>query len=375
MVSTMKLWDAIVVGAGPAGCAAAYDLALAGREVLLLDRAEFPRQKACAGGLTLKTVRALRYSVEPIIRQQISHVRLEPDASQATVLRRRSSYCFMTVRRELDDYCFRQTLAAGAKFQRIRAITAISEDSSGVAITFDGQPLQTRFLIGADGVHSRVRQLTSGDAGWFWRAFALEATIPLTNAGEHDLIFDFAPVRDGYGWIFPKGDHINIGLYSYASEEKIDRARLAAYIRNRRGDATAADVIGQYAGFGAAQHQIGATRIFLTGDAGGFVDPLTGEGIYFAIASGQAAAAAIEANLSSDACAHRYFAQVTAQIREDLRISTSAARWFYANLDQGCRLLAMPLLRTAALNAFADGLGIAKLALRAKNLLRLASAS
>jgi geranylgeranyl reductase family protein len=374
MVSTMKLWDAIVVGAGPAGCAAAYDLALAGREVLLLDRAEFPRQKACAGGLTLKTVRALRYSVEPIIRQQISHVRLEPDASQATVLRRRSTYCFMTVRRELDDYCFRQTLAVGAKFQRIRAITAISEDSSGVAITFDGQPLQARFLVGADGVHSRVRQLTSGDAGWFWRAFALEATIPLTNAAEHDLVFDFAPVRDGYGWIFPKGDHINIGLYSYASEEKIDRARLAAYIRNRRGDATAADVIGQYAGFGAAQHKIGATRIFLTGDAGGFVDPLTGEGIYFAIASGQAAAAAIEANLSSDACAHRYFAQVTARIREDLRISTSAARWFYANLDQGCRLLAMPLLRTAALNAFANGLGIAKLALRAKNLLRLASA-
>ncbi|MGA7317525.1 MAG: geranylgeranyl reductase family protein [Silvibacterium sp.] len=371
----MKLWDAIVVGAGPAGCAAAYDLALAGREVLLLDRAEFPRQKACAGGLTLKTVRALRYSVEPIIRQQISHVRLEPDASQATVLRRRSTYCFMTVRRELDDYCFRQTLAVGAKFQRIRAITAISEDSSGVAITFDGQPLQTRFLIGADGVHSRVRQLTSGDAGWFWRAFALEATIPLTNAAEHDLIFDFAPVRDGYGWIFPKGDHINIGLYSYASEEKIDRARLAAYIRNRRGDATAADVIGQYAGFGAAQHKIGATRIFLTGDAGGFVDPLTGEGIYFAIASGQAAAAAIEANLSSDTCAHRYFAQVTARIREDLRISTSAARWFYANLDQGCRLLAMPLLRTAALNAFANGLGIAKLALRAKKLLRLASTS
>jgi geranylgeranyl reductase family protein len=375
MVSTMKLWDAIVVGAGPAGCAAAYDLALAGREVLLLDRAEFPRQKACAGGLTLKTVRALRYSVEPIIRQQISQVRLEPDASQATVLRRRSTYCFMTVRRELDDYCFRQTLAVGAKFQRIRAITAISEDSSGVAITFDGQPLQTRFLIGADGVHSRVRQLTSGDAGWFWRAFALEATIPLTNAAEHDLIFDFAPVRDGYGWIFPKGDHINIGLYSYASEEKIDRARLAAYIRNRRGDATAADVIGQYAGFGAAQHKIGATRIFLTGDAGGFVDPLTGEGIYFAIASGQAAAAAIEANLSSDACAHRYFAQVTARIREDLRISTSAARWFYAHLDQGCRLLAMPLLRTAALNAFANGLGIAKLALRAKKLLRLASTS
>src|SRR5271157_203087 len=143
----MKIWDAIVAGAGPAGCAAAYDLVLAGREVLLLDRAEFPRQKACAGGLTLKTVQALRYSVEPVIRQQISHMRVERNANEATVLRRRSPYCFMTVRQELDEYCFRQTLATGAEFQRIRAITAISEDSSGVTITSDGQPLHARFLV------------------------------------------------------------------------------------------------------------------------------------------------------------------------------------------------------------------------------------
>jgi flavin-dependent dehydrogenase len=64
----MKEWDAIVVGAGPAGCACACDLASAGRSVLLLDKSEFPRMKACAGGLTMKTVRALRYSIAPVVR-------------------------------------------------------------------------------------------------------------------------------------------------------------------------------------------------------------------------------------------------------------------------------------------------------------------
>src|ERR1700761_1622518 len=130
----MKLWDAIIVGAGPAGCAAAYDLAKAGREVLLLDRAAFPRQKACAGGLTTKTLRALRYPVDPVIRQRLKQLSIERDTDHSTVLRRRADYCFMTVRQELDDYCYRQTLAAGAQFRRIRAITGIAEDGDRISL-------------------------------------------------------------------------------------------------------------------------------------------------------------------------------------------------------------------------------------------------
>lgn len=364
----MQTWDAIVVGAGPAGCAAAYDLAAAGREVLLLDRAIFPRQKACAGGLTLKTVKALRYSVDPVVRQKISNMRLERDGSRSSVLRRRSQYCYMTVRQEFDDYCLRQTLAVGAQFQHIRAIEGVSEDPSSVTLRADGQELRGRFLIGADGVHSRVRQLTDGGQGWFWRAFALEAVVPVADAAKQELVFDFAPVRDGYGWVFPKGDHVNVGLYSYAADEKIDRARLAAYIHSRFRTASAEEMIGQYAGFGAAQHKILPTRTFLVGDAGGFVDPLTGEGIYFAIVTGQAAAEAIKADLKCRATAHERFAQTTAKVRADLAVSTSGARWFYSNLDHAYRILSVRLLQPAILSAFANGFNPARLAGRVKKL-------
>ena len=363
----MKTWDAIVVGAGPAGCAAAYDLASAGREVLLLDRAVFPRQKACAGGLTLKTVHALRYSIEPVVRQKISHMRLERTGDRSTVLRRRSPYCYMTVRQELDDYCLRQTVAKGAEFLQIRAVEASSEDHSGVTLRVDGDELRARFVVGADGVHSRIRHLSDGGNSWFWRAFALEAAVPVANASGQELVFDFAPVRDGYGWIFPKGDHVNVGLYSYATDEKIDRSRLSAYIDARLG-ASAQEMIGQYAGFGAARHTIAPTRTFLVGDAGGFVDPLTGEGIYFAVVSGQAAAEAIVADLEGQAVAHEHFAQATAKVRADLAVATSGARWFYTNLDYAYRFLAVRLLHPVILNAFANGFNPAKLAIRVKKL-------
>src|ERR1700741_287301 len=118
----MKMWDAVVVGAGPAGCACAYDLAAAGKSVLLVDKAEFPRMKACAGGLTMKTVRALRYSVAPVVRQTIDRMVLEERNSSRIPVSNRKSICVMTERSELDAFCVAKTIEAGAVFRRVRGI-------------------------------------------------------------------------------------------------------------------------------------------------------------------------------------------------------------------------------------------------------------
>jgi geranylgeranyl reductase family protein len=360
----MERWDAIVAGAGPAGCAAAYDLAAAGHAVLLLDRAEFPRHKACAGGLTRKTLRALRYSVAPVTREVISAITVKRGRGAAATLASRSPVCAMTERQELDDFCLRQTLAAGAQFTRIGTLAALEADGEGVTVRTEDAVFRGRFLVGADGVHSRVRQLLCGGSpAWFRRGFALEARVRIGNGESADVMFDFEPVRQGYAWVFPKRDHLNVGLYSESPVEKIDRTRLLAWISGRFGGAASVEpATGQYLGFGAESATPAEGCVFLAGDAGGFSDPLTGEGIYGAIVSGQAAAAAIDAALRRGASAAQVFAERTARLRRDLRLSARGARWFYANLDTGFRALTAPLLRGTVINAYADGTGIAALA-------------
>ena len=144
MDAAARLWDAMVVGAGPAGCAAAYDLAAEGRSVLLLDKHDFPRPKACAGGLTSKAVQALRYSIKPVVREVVHRIRLEDERSssspaQAIVLKSREPICVMTVRAELDAYCLSKTIAAGACFRKIAGVRQIARCGDEVHLLTGGE--------------------------------------------------------------------------------------------------------------------------------------------------------------------------------------------------------------------------------------------
>ena len=103
-------------------------------EVLLLDRCDFPRRKACAGGLTIKAVRALRYSVEPVVRAKVKHIQVSNQLADAALLRSSQPVCLMTVREELDAFCLAQTIQAGAQFQRIGEIQSIAEMEEGVVL-------------------------------------------------------------------------------------------------------------------------------------------------------------------------------------------------------------------------------------------------
>ena len=106
----MQAWDVIVVGAGPAGCATAYDLATSGRSVLLLDRCDFPRPKACAGGVTVKAVRALRYSITPVVVATVCRIQVSKNLEHSANLDSSKPVCVMTVREDLDAFCLNQTI-------------------------------------------------------------------------------------------------------------------------------------------------------------------------------------------------------------------------------------------------------------------------
>jgi flavin-dependent dehydrogenase len=224
------------------------------------------------------------------------------------------------------------------------------------------------------------------EPAWYTRGFALEAVVPYTSlpahlpAGDapHDLVFDFAPLPGGYGWLFPKGDHINIGVGAFAPSDtagapstphagsqaadarlkSVTRQLLADYTLQKLGVPLPAEVTGQHLGMGGHAY-IPRGRVLLTGDAAGLVDPLTGEGIHSAIISGQAAAAAILETLSpgpSTLDPAQAYARHLAPLQQTLAFSHRAARAFYREPERGFRAMRLPFLRSLVLKTYADGL-------------------
>src|ERR1700759_1967386 len=136
-------YDVLIAGAGPAGCAAAYDLTRAGKRGLMLDRRTFPRHKACACGLTRKTLRALRYSVEPVVERVCREVVLQEagpqfhqgvrvaDKNCEVRLQTRNAICATAVREKFDAFCLDQTVAAaGAELKKIESVVAVRESAA-----------------------------------------------------------------------------------------------------------------------------------------------------------------------------------------------------------------------------------------------------
>lgn len=347
----MTDFDVIIVGAGPSGCAAAYELATAGRSVLLLDHHEFPRVKPCAGALTIKTVKALRYSVDPVVRAVTSGIHATNDLSEHSELASRQPICLMTVRSEFDHFCLQKTLCAGAEFRIAGTLISVEERAEDVLLRTSHGDFRARYLVGADGANSKVRLLL-GEQGWFRRSLAIEAHAPVhSNAQPMEL--DFGIVPRGYGWSFHKGDHLNVGLYTAAADVKLTRPLLADYLRRKFGSDAHSHFVGHYLGLGGLAYKPRHERVFLVGDAAGMTDPLSGEGIYNAVKSGQAVAAAI---LQSQIEPHVAYRNALAELREDLQFCERATGKFYDHLRSGFTALRMPGIKRALMNGYALGM-------------------
>jgi flavin-dependent dehydrogenase len=189
------------------------------------------------------------------------------------------------------------------------------------------------------------------------------------------LTFDFT-VPGGYGWLFPRNDHVNVGLYVYdaGGAHTLNRAALAEYIAARCGGREFYGLTGQYLGFGAESEAAATGRVLLAGDAGGFADPLTGEGIYGAIRSGQAAAAAVLKALQQGtgaATAADAYRRATAPLRRDLRVATDTAKSFYRAPARAFSLLRYAPVRAAAIQTFTYGSSITRLAFGVRALARI----
>lgn len=350
----MQTWDAVVVGAGPAGCAAAYDLVTAGKRVLLLDKALFPRHKLCAGGLTIKSLQRLRYSVAPVVHHASARMGVGHAYQQRVEFQTAAPVCALVERSEFDAYCFTKTCAAGAHFDQIVGVSDVIETADEVVLTLtDGRQLHTRYLLAADGAHSPLRKLLGANKPHM--AVGLEALVPRESCSNEAIFrFDFGVIGQGYGWVFPKRDHYNVGLYTRKPDlYPLAKAALRDYVGFTLGSEALVDLRGFPIPTGAGVQPEGYQRCFLIGDAGGYAEQLLGEGIHNAIASGQNAALALLNAQGGPALSA--FRTAQQPLQNDILRCTMAARCFYGLLPIGFRLLQVPPVREALMQGFAGG--------------------
>ena len=349
MNGRVKDADVLIVGAGPAGAAAARDLAQAGQRVLLLERPGGPGRKPCAGGVTVKALNRLRFPITPVVREEVRAMDFRLRGGRARVFETRDPVAVMTHRPEFDAYCLEQARAAGAQLREIPGIRSARQHGAGVELhTSNGETLSADWLVGADGAQSTVRRLLFGGAAPAG-AMAIEGLLPRERAESYPVTrFDFGALRGGYGWLFPKGDHTNVGLYVWRrGGARPTREALASWSRAVTGSDDLASVQGFPLGT-RGRATPGRGRVLLAGDAAGQVEALLGEGIYGAIFSGQQAAAAL---LGGGDVVARYADLLGVWQEEAARMNTLAGLFYgtlplaFGGLKHG---LGKPLMRAYA---------------------------
>ena len=292
----MERFDVIVVGAGPAGSVTAIRLARGGARVLLVDKARFPRDKPCGGGLTMRAVNELPVSVEPVVEHVVDRIGLRLDYGARVERRGRAPLVLMTQRIRLDEHLAHQAAAAGADFRDGVKVTDIVADDAGASARVDGRQVEADALVGADGVNGPVRK-SLGLGGEYVLGVALEANVANEVVGERYrgiAELELGVIPGGYAWVFPKGDHVNVGVGGWESEGPTLRGQLAELCRQH---GIASEAVESIRGHRLPLRKPGSIaargRALLVGDAAGLVDPLSGDGMYEAFVSARLASEAV----------------------------------------------------------------------------------
>jgi menaquinone-9 beta-reductase len=308
----MTGYDVLIAGAGPAGTAAATVLAGAGAKVLVLDKAVFPRDKLCAGLLTWKTVRTIdrvfKESVETlessgVINHRSSYYRIRH--RRASLSEGELAYPFHFVgRRVFDAWCLDRAERAGAQVRQGEAVVW-ADPVNAVVRTSQGSEYSGKYLIGADGALSAVRAHCGVDQEK-WRqeqGMGLELYLPrgwLAGLSEvhEDVLADFPTIYSGfidagYCWTFPHRDRVIVGICG------LYRNKPSGMIRECLEDFLSFLGLPRHHGLAVKGHPLPygnwlrrpfSGRTLLVGDAGGLVEPFFGEGIHYALRTGEMAA-------------------------------------------------------------------------------------
>lgn len=339
------MYDLIIVGAGPAGTAAARVAAQQGLKTLLLEKEKIPRNKLCGGGVTPKVLRLLDFNLPTdLIECSVRSVRLHVGEDCHNFETDRT-LTYMTSRAPFDAFLAEKAVEAGAELKDASRVRSVNVTESYAEVNIHDGSFRSHMIIGADGTAGLVAAGAQLYSHWSpdQVSYAIESEIPvgegivqefIQSSGYFDLFFGASPA--GYGWIFPKRDHLTVGVGCTLRKLRDGRGLFEAFVKSLPGlsehhvPRPQAHLIPLG---GAARVPTVGRRVLLAGDSAGFADPFFGEGIYFAILSGQIAGEVVKraCNLGKFDVEHliAYRKCCRAAFGVDLDIAYRVARFSY----------------------------------------------
>ncbi len=335
-------YDVIVVGAGPGGSTASRFCAQAGLKTLMIEKEHLPRYKPCGGCLSVKTVYLLNFDLTPVIENTIRGAKFTYLLKDPFFIHSETPIAYMVMRDRFDQFLVEKALEKGAKILEGEKVSEIREGEDGIVVELmSGKSFRCECLIGADGPMSLVAKRLSllppdSNSG----GFAVGSEVPIEEAPLfpknefHLLHLDFGGVPNGYGWVFPKREGLSIGIGGMFREQGKIKPR--KYFNDFLGRL---DYLGEkkvkmmghpLLAFYDEGQRIAQGRILLVGDAAHLMDPLQGEGIYYAIRSAMLATEAIlQSKETGGVPSDLYQTAVHVHIFENLRWALYFSRFVF----------------------------------------------
>jgi geranylgeranyl reductase family protein len=341
-------YDAIVIGAGPAGSMAAYNCAKAGLQTLLLDKAKFPREKPCGGAVSVRSLKALKLVgiriPSSIIEQKIFGLRFMGPEMKPFEYHSKRLVAYTVKRERFDHFLVQCAVKAGAQFRMKCALKNLEQQHDFVRCHTENGDFTARVVIGADGASSRVGRIVNlrkpvkaDEIG-----VAVECQVPISsnlwNQGLNPSLLEFwlFHIPNGYFWVFPRRESLSLGVGGIAGK----CGNLPNLLRGLTRMFCLREGLPLFKLQRLRGHQLPvfeklipltSHRVFLVGDAAGFIDVFSGQGICYALESGLICAKTvtelIKHNHTLSKAASQYQTRIAQRFGMELQDS-----WFFMRL-------------------------------------------
>jgi geranylgeranyl reductase family protein len=322
-------WDVAVIGGGPAGLAAASAAAAAGARTVVLERAEHPRYKTCGGGLLGVSRAAVAGQITLPVRDEVSSATFTLRGGQEFTRSNPQPLLTMVMREEFDAALLGRAQENGAVVRQRAQVRSIEQESGrATALLADGTSVTATVLIGADGSSGITARHVGAKFAQVDLGLELEIAVPkpVERRWAGRLLLDWGKIPGAYGWVFPKGDRLTVGVIAARGQGDATKAYLREFV-GRLGLAgyEAVRDSGHLTRCRADESPLRRGQVIVAGDAAGLLEPWTREGISFALRSGalageHAAKAATSGDpTTTESSLDGYVAAVNAVLVPDMR--------------------------------------------------------